>query len=54
MVPQNDYMPYRVGGLLYTPALKDDIAEIIILKEFKNLTSITLCLEDPIDDNSLE
>ena len=49
-----DDLPYRVGGLLYTPALKDDIAEKIITKKFKNLTSLALCLEDSIDDNSLE
>lgn len=49
-----DNMPYRVGGLLYTPALKDDIAEIIISKKYKNLASLALCLEDSIDDISLE
>lgn len=49
-----DNMPYRVGGLLYTPALKGDIAEKIISKEFKDLTSLALCLEDSINDESLE
>ena len=49
-----DNMPYRVGGLLYTPALKEDIAEKLLSKQYKDLTSLALCLEDSINDDSLE
>ena len=49
-----DDLPYRVGGLLYTPALNDGIAEKIIKHEFGSLTSLALCLEDSINDDSLE
>lgn len=47
-------MPYRVGGLLYSPALKKDIATKILTKRIKQLTSLALCLEDSICDDSLE
>ena len=45
---------YGVGGLLYTPALNRSVALKIINHEFKNLTSISLCLEDSIEDSALE
>lgn len=41
----SDKMPYIVVGLLYTPALKADIAQKIISRKIKYLTSIALCLE---------
>lgn len=47
-------LPYRVGGLLYTPALTGNIAEKIISHSFKNLTALVLCLEDSISDDCLE
>ncbi|MCM1060068.1 MAG: HpcH/HpaI aldolase/citrate lyase family protein [Eubacterium sp.] len=46
-------LPYRVGGLLYTPALNSSIAKKLVTKEFQNLTSLVLCLEDSIQDDSL-
>jgi citrate lyase beta subunit len=46
-------LPYRVGGLLYTPALNSNIGEKLVSREIKNLTSIALCLEDSITDDSL-
>ncbi|MCQ2459142.1 MAG: HpcH/HpaI aldolase/citrate lyase family protein [Ruminococcus sp.] len=49
-----DDKPYRVGGLLYTPALNEKIADKIIEKKIKNLTSLVFCLEDSIMDNGLE
>lgn len=55
---QNDFgtqdLPYRVGGLLYTPALNDGIAEKIVRHAIKGLTSLALCLEDSISDDSLD
>ena len=49
-----DDIQYRVGGLLYTPALNDGIVAKIVNHELKNLTSLALCLEDSISDDSLE
>lgn len=46
-------LPYRVGGLLYTPALNTTIAKKIVTHEYKNLTALALCLEDSIKDESL-
>ena len=51
-MPQ-DYMPYRVGGLLYTPALNKSIAHKILSNRYDKLTSLALCLEDSISDESL-
>lgn len=48
-----DNMPYRVGGLLYTPALNSTVGEKILSHEIEGLTSIALCLEDSITDESL-
>ena len=48
-----DLMPYRVGGLLYTPALNSTIAEKIITQRFPALTSVALCLEDSVTEESL-
>lgn len=50
---RDDY-PYRVGGLLYTPALTENIAEKLISHSISNLTALALCLEDSISDDSLE
>lgn len=49
----HDNMPYRVGGLLYTPALNSTVGEKILSHEIEGLTSIALCLEDSITDESL-
>lgn len=49
-----DDLPYRVGGLLYTPALNDGVVEKIEKHCLKNLTSLCLCLEDSISDENLE
>ena len=46
-------LPYRVGGLLYTPALNENIGEKLISHEIPGLTSLALCLEDSITDESL-
>ena len=50
---RDDY-PYGVGGLLYTPALTENIAEKLISHSISNLTALALCLEDSISDDSLE
>ena len=49
-----DELPYHVGGLLYTPALNNKIAEKVISGKIKCLTSLVFCLEDSIMDEKLE
>lgn len=49
----DDDLPFRVGGLLYTPALNAAIGEKIVAHAYKNLTALALCLEDSIADESL-
>ena len=46
-------LPYSLGGLLYTPALNDGIAEKIISRRFPCLRSLALCLEDAICDSAV-
>lgn len=45
---------YKVGPLLYMPALRNDIAEKISEAEALGLTSTALCLEDTIRDDMVE
>ncbi len=47
-------LPYKVGGLLYTPAVNTQVAEKIKNGCFKCLTSMALCLEDTVLDGALE
>lgn len=49
-----DELPYHVGGLLYTPALNDKIADKLIMGKIDSLTSLVFCLEDSIMDEKLE
>lgn len=49
----DEKMPYRVGGLLYTPALNSTIGDKIITHKYRSLTAIAFCLEDSITDESL-
>ena len=44
---------YTVGGLLYTPATNGEIAAHIINGDWEHLTSVSLCLEDSIQDAGL-
>lgn len=50
----NEYLPYKVGGLLYTPAVNDTIADKILNDSYECLTSVALCLEDAIMESALE
>ncbi len=47
-------LQYMVGGLLYTPAVTEGVAEKIENGAFRCLTSIAFCLEDSIRDEALE
>ena len=38
-----DELPYRVGGLLYTPALNESIVGKLVAGSIKNLTSLVFC-----------
>lgn len=53
LVEENEIIPYRVGGLLYTPATNLTIAEKIKNHTIDCLTSIVFCLEDSIGDAEL-
>ena len=50
----NIELKYSVGALLYTPALNRKIADSIIEERFDRPFSLALCLEDTIDDASVE
>lgn len=47
-------MSYAVGGLMYSPALRKDIADMLLTKKYKFLRSLAICLEDSIHDCSVE
>lgn len=46
-------LPYKVGGLLYTPALNSHIGEKLKSQSIEGMNSIALCLEDSIEDDAL-
>lgn len=46
-------LPYKVGGLLYTPALNSHMSEKIKIKSIEGLNSVAFCLEDSIEDDAL-
>lgn len=54
MLFDDEKLAYKVGGLLYAPALKKDVDKKILNNEIKNLMSISFCLEDSIQDDSLK
>lgn len=49
-----EILKYSIGGLLYMPALRTDIAEVICRKKYKDLASVCICLEDSIADSSVQ
>ena len=51
---KRDVLAYCLGATLYMPATRSTIAEDIINKKHKGLTSLVICLEDAIGDKSLE
>lgn len=46
-------LSYKVGGLLYTPALNSRIGEKIAKHAIPQLRSVALCLEDSVEDSAL-
>lgn len=53
LIDENELMPYKVGGLLYTPATNLTIADKIRNHSIDCITSIVFCLEDSIGDAEL-
>ena len=51
---ENIELKYRVGALLYTPALNRKVADSIIAEKYNRPYSLALCLEDTIADDSVE
>lgn len=53
MWKSDELLPYRLGGLLYTPALNSGIAKKIRERAYPQLTALVFCLEDSIQDAAL-
>lgn len=53
LIDENELIPYKVGGLLYTPATNKTITDKIRNHTIECLTSIVFCLEDSIGDAEL-
>ena len=50
----NEFLQYKVGGLLYMPAFQKNIVRKIAENKLPHLTSAAFCLEDSICDESLD
>ena len=49
----DDLLPFRVGGLLYTPATNERIADKLLSGALPSLSSRAFCLEDAIMDSAV-
>lgn len=49
----DDLLPFRVGGLLYTPATNERMADKLLSGAFPRLSSVAFCLEDAIMDGAV-
>ena len=49
-----EILQYKVGGLLYMPAFQKNIVQKISANKLPQLNSAAFCLEDSIQDNSLD
>ena len=49
-----EILQYKVGGLLYMPAFQSNIVQKIVENRLPQLNSAAFCLEDSIQDNSLD
>ena len=47
---EKELMPYKVGALMYVPALNGGVGEKVCKGEFDGLDSLALCLEDSVTD----
>lgn len=49
----SEFLPYKLAGLLYAPAINIGVAKKIIDKTYSNLKAVSFCLEDSIMDDAL-
>ena len=49
-IETDELLPYKVGGLLYAPALNQSAADKIVNGLYGEIMSIAFCLEDSVDD----
>ena len=49
----DENLAYKVGGLLYTPALRKGIDQKILNNKIEALMSVSFCLEDSLADSAL-
>lgn len=49
-----DNLEYRVGALLYSPAIHPSIAKSIVAGSIPGLSAVAFCVEDAIQDNIVE
>ncbi|MBQ7014275.1 MAG: HpcH/HpaI aldolase/citrate lyase family protein [Oscillospiraceae bacterium] len=54
METNKEILAFRVGSVLYTPAINEGIAEKILANEYDCLCSMAFCLEDAIMEVALE
>ncbi|MBE1553026.1 HpcH/HpaI aldolase/citrate lyase family protein [Sporosarcina limicola] len=47
-------LSYSLGAVLYMPATRADIADLIITNKFKELVTLVICLEDAVGDLEVE
>lgn len=47
-------LAYSLGAVLYMPATRQDIANLVITNKFKELVTLVICLEDAIGDKEVE
>lgn len=45
--------PFMLGGTLYMPALREDIADVIVHNKIPGLRSLVICLEDAVTDRDV-
>ncbi|WP_347552552.1 HpcH/HpaI aldolase/citrate lyase family protein [Pseudalkalibacillus hwajinpoensis] len=48
-----EILSYAVGAALYMPAIREDIADLVIHQKYKEVCTIVLDLEDAVGDNRL-
>lgn len=51
---KNSLLPYSIGALLYCPANSHSLIQSLLSEKFGDKFSLALCLEDTIQDNSVE
>lgn len=51
---KKNILQYSLGGLMYSPAANETIADSLINKKYPSVRSIAFCLEDAIEDSAVE